>query len=178
MTSRTVRQQSTEYAPQTARAAQGRMIPTSPAVTGIVVRVAGTVPVCLDLTHVGTVEQQLGVSLGTVLVYLRTALTARTIAQGWGHAVVLARSLPPAIVGRRLVGCGPSTVAAMVQMAGMPKVRAEFEPARRDGAIPAVLRVQVGPVTWEVCDATAYASLLRAWREAARLLGDNLCVDE
>jgi hypothetical protein len=39
--------------------------------------------------------------------------------------------------------------------------------------VPAALHVQVGPVTWEVCDATAYVTLLRAWRRAARLLGDS-----
>ena len=46
-------------------------------------------------------------------------------------------------------------------------------PAHRGPDAPSVLRVPVGPLVWEVCDATAYTSLLRAWRQAARLLGDN-----
>ncbi|MFC4950179.1 hypothetical protein [Pseudonocardia sp. GCM10023141] len=44
--------------------------------------------------------------------------------------------------------------------------------------MPAVLRIAIGPVTWEVVEATAYTSMLRAWRQAARLLGDNLTDDE
>jgi hypothetical protein len=60
----------------------------------------------------------------------------------------------------------------------VPQVTAEFESARFDGAVPAMLRVQVGPITWQVRDATAYSSMLRAWRQAARLLGDNPTEDE
>lgn len=41
-----------------------------------------------------------------------------------------------------------------------------------------MLRIQVGPLVWAVCDATAYASMRRAWRQAARLLGDNPLEDE
>ena len=66
----------------------------------------------------------------------------------------------------------------MVRLAGVPRVTTSAEPARAGGAVPAVVRVQVGPVTWEVCDATAYMSMLRAWRQAARLLGDNPTEDE
>ena len=162
----------------TATSAPARTMPTGSAVMAVVVRVAGIVPARLDLTHVGTSEQQLGLSVGTVLIYLRSGVTARAVADGWARAAVLARPLSPAVTGRRPLVIGPSAVAVMVQMAGVPQVTAEFHPARADGAIPAMLRVQVGPVTWEVCDATAYASLLRAWRQAARLLGDDLGDDE
>ncbi|WP_300011087.1 hypothetical protein [Pseudonocardia sp.] len=139
----------------------------------VAVQVAGIVPVRLDLNHLGAPEQQLGMSLGTVLVYLRTAGTARTVAEGWGRAAVLARSLSVAVAGRRpLVVVGPSTIAAIVQLAGVPQVTAEYEPSRADGAA-AMLRIQVGPVEWQVRDANAYTSMLRAWRQAARLLGEN-----
>jgi hypothetical protein len=133
---------------------------------------------CLDLAHVGTAEQQLGLSLGSVLVYLRSGITARAVAEGWGQASVSAQSLSPAVVGRRPLPVGPSTVAAMVQLGGVPQVTSAFLPGRAGGAVPAALRVQVGPVTWEVCDATAYVTLLRAWRQAARLLGDSPADDE
>jgi hypothetical protein len=162
MTARTSRSRAIEQAPPSAPPALSHAIPSSSAVLNIVVRVAGVVPVRLDLNHVGTVEQQLGLSLGTVLVYLRSGLTARCVAEEWSKAGVLARSLSPAVVGRRPLAIGPSTVAAMVQLAGVPRVTSA-----------AVVRVQVGPVTWEVCDATAYVSLLRACRHAARLLGDT-----
>jgi len=165
MTARTSRQQT---ASTTTHA--GRRVPSGSAVTNVVVRVAGTVPVRLDLTQVGTMEQQLGLSLGTVLIYLRSGITARAIADGWEPAAVLTGTLSPAITGRRSVPVVTSVAAVMVQMAAIPPVRAAFQPAREDGTVPAVLRVQVGPVTWEVCDANAYVSLLRAWRQAAHLL--------
>ncbi len=130
----------------------------------------------------GTPEQQLGLSLGTVLVYLRSALTARAIADGWRDAAVLAQALSPAVTGRRPLVVGPSTVSALVRLAGVPQVIAAAEPGRAATATrPAVapmVRLRVGPVTWEVCDATAYSCLLRAWRQAARLLGDHPTGDE
>ena len=125
-------------------ATTGRTIPRSSAVRNVAVQVAGIVPVRLDLAHVGTAEQQLGMSLGTVLAYLRRAGTARTIADGWSRAAVLARSLSPAITGRRPGVVGPSTVAVMVQMAGLPQVTAEFEPTRYDGAVPAMHGSELG----------------------------------
>lgn len=155
------------------RAAQARMITSSSVVTNLVVRAAGLVPARLDLAHVGTPEQQLGLTLGGVLVYMRTGGTARAVADGWSAAAVHARSLPPAVAGRRPLVIGPTTVAAMVRLAGLPDIGAMFVPSRAGGAVPAVLRVQMGPVTWEVCDSTAYTSMLRAWRQAARLLGEN-----
>jgi len=66
----------------------------------------------------------------------------------------------------------------MVRFAGVPRVTWAFGPARAGGVVPAMLRIEVGPVTWEVCDATAYTSMLRAWRQAARLLGENPTEDE
>lgn len=162
----------------TSSTAQARMITKSSVVTNVVVRAAGLVPVRLDLAHVGTAEQQLGLTLGGVLVYLRAGVTARAIADGWTDAAVAARSLRPAVAGHRPLVIGPTTVAAMVRYAGSPRVISAFEPARAAGAVPAVLRIQAGPVTWEICDATAYTSMLRAWRQAARLLGDNPTEDE
>jgi len=135
--------------------AQARLLTASAVVTNVVVRAAGVVPARLDLTHVGTAEQQLGLALGSVLFYLRTGLTARAVAEAWSGAAVLARSLAPAVADRRPLVNGPSTVAVMVRLAGRPDVRAHAEPARAGGAVPAVVRVQVGPVTFEICDATA-----------------------
>ena len=50
---------------------QARMITKSSVVTSLTVRAAGLVPARLDLAHVGTAEQQLGLTLGTVLIYVR-----------------------------------------------------------------------------------------------------------
>jgi len=156
----------------------GRRVPVTSVVTGVIVRVAGVVPVRMDLTHVGTIEQTLGISAGKILIYMRSGITARALTRGWAETSVHAQALRPAIPGQRRLPVGPSSVAAMVQLGGVPVVRAAVHPAREGGAVPAVLRVQVGPLMWEVCDASAYESLARAWRHAARLLGDNPLDDD
>ena len=102
------------------------MIPTSTAVTNVVVRVTGIVHTRLDLTHAGTPDQMLGLSLGTVIAYLRSAPTARKIADGWAAAAVLADTLTPAITGRSPVVVGQSTVAVMARLAGSPMSRPSF----------------------------------------------------
>ncbi len=79
------------------------------------------VPARLDLNHVGTAEQQLGLTVGTVPVYMRSGTTARALAEGWSGAAVLAQSLGPAVAGDALLLVGPSTVAAMVRFAGLPR---------------------------------------------------------
>jgi hypothetical protein len=166
--------------PTTDAIREARLIPSSSAVMSIVVRVAGLVAVRHDLTHAGTPQQQLGMSLGTVLIYLRAGTTARTIAEQWTRAGVLAESLTPALVVARRgpLQVGPSTVAAMVRMGGLPRVTAALYPGRVGvaGASPMV-RVQVGPVMWEVMDATAYVSLEKAWQQAAALLGSPSTVE-
>jgi hypothetical protein len=82
--------------------------------------------------------------------------------------------LAAAVVGRRPqpAPTGLGTIAALVRLAGVPEMTVAVVPARPGSTDPAVLRLRVGPVTWQVCDATAYTGLLRAWRQAARLLDD------
>jgi len=140
MTARSARHDTADPMNQTA---QARMITSSSVVTSLVVRAAGVVPARLDLAHVGTADQQLGLSLGTVLVYLRTRITARAVADGWSDAAVLARSLGPAVTGRRPLVIGPSTVAAMVRLAGVPRVTATATPRGRGNIRRMRDRVQV-----------------------------------
>lgn len=141
-------------------------------VSSVVVRVAGRVPTRLDLRFAGTPEQQLGLSLGTVLIYLRLHLTARTVALAWGEAAAQARSLSPVLPPSRrpVVGAGPWSLSALARFAGTPRVETLLMPARPGVGLPTMLRVQVGPLVWELADAAAYTSLLRAWRSAADLL--------
>lgn len=174
MTARTRRRTATENIAPSPLPVQGRMVPAGAAVTNVVVRVVGIAPVRLDLTHVGTAEQRLGLTVGMVLIYVRSGITVRNVAEAWGHAAVLAQSLSPAIAGRRPLVIGPSTVGALVQLAGIPEVTSNLLAT----AAGQVLQIKVGPVTWELCDANAYTSLLRAWRQAARLIEDNPTEDD
>lgn len=143
-------------------------LPSHSAIVSVVVRVVGAVPVRIDVTHLGSPEQQLGLSLGTVLIYMQSATTAEAVVDGWRNAAAVARLLGPAGNPNRLLPVMPSTVGTLVRLAGVPTVVAAHVPAR--GAEPAHLRLQVGPVTWQVCDWAAYESMADGWRRAAATL--------
>lgn len=136
------------------------------------IRVAGRVPTRVDLHFAGTPEQQLGLSLGATLIYVSSYLTARTIALAWGQATPMARSLSPVLpTGRRpVLATGPWATSTMVRMFGTPAVDTMLMSARPGTNLPTMLRMQVGPITWELADAAAFTSLLEAWRTAADLL--------
>lgn len=145
-------------------------------VIGFAVRVVGRVPGRVDLQHAGTPQCQLGLSLGTVLVYLGSHYTAQLIAGAWAGAVPLANSLASNRSSRRSVlTSGPWSVAAMVRLGGTPRVTGGLVPGQPGSEVPTMLRMRVGPVTWDLCDAAAYTTTLAAWRKAAALL---VAVDE
>ncbi|MFP5023525.1 hypothetical protein [Pseudonocardia phyllosphaerae] len=136
------------------------------------VRIAGEIPTRVDLQHAGTEQQMLGLSLGTVLVYLRSHLVARTIALAWGQAAPMARSLSPLLPAARrpVVATGPWSVSTMVRFHGVPTIDSMLMTPRSGTNLPTMLRVQVGAITWELADAASYTALLNAWRQAADLL--------
>lgn len=136
------------------------------------VRVAGRVQTRTDLRFAGTPEQMLGLSLGTVLIYLNSSLAARTVALAWGQAAPMARSLSPQLPGPRrpVMATGPWSLTTMIRMIGTPTVDTLLLPAQPGTNLPTMLRIQVGPITWDLADAAAFASLLNAWRGAADLL--------
>ncbi|MBC3191675.1 hypothetical protein H7X46_11445 [Pseudonocardia sp. C8] len=141
-------------------------------VGSLAVRVAGWVPTRVDLRFAGTPQQQLGLSLGTVLVYMATHLTAHQIAEKWAAAAPAARVLSQSLPRDRrpALSSGPWLVSAMVRFAGAPTVTTDVMTSQPGRDVPTLLRVQVGPVTWELADAVAYTSMLNAWRVAADLL--------
>lgn len=142
-------------------------------VSTLAVRVAGFVPTRVDMRFAGTPEQQLGITLGAVLVYVSMHRTAAMIADKWAAAAPLARGLSHALPqGRRdaAVTAGPWLLSAMVRFAGTPVVTASMLTPQPGRDVPPLLRMQVGPVTWELADAVAYTSMLNAWRIAEDLL--------
>ena len=136
------------------------------------IRAAGSVPTRVDLRFAGTAEQMLGLSLGTVLIYLNSYLAARTVALAWGQAAPLARSLSPVLPATRrpVMATGPWSLTTMIRLFGTPSVDTLLMPARPGANLPTMLRIQVGPITWDLVDAAAYTSLLGAWRRATDLL--------
>lgn len=163
-----------------------RRVPDAEPVEGIAevmtvgVRVAGRVPTRVDLRFAGTPEQMLGLSVGTVLIYLSSHLTARTVALAWGQAAPIARSLSPVLPAARrpVMGTGPWATSTMVRMFGLPKVDSMLLSPRPGTNLPSMLRMQVGPITWELADAAAYTSLLNAWRTAADVLAVHATEDD
>ncbi|WP_298800406.1 hypothetical protein [uncultured Pseudonocardia sp.] len=65
----------------------------------------------------------------------------------------------------------------MVRVAGAPKMLTALQPGRAAAArtpqVPSTLRITIGPLQWEVCDRTAYSTMLHAWQRAAVLLGST-----
>ncbi|MBN9739184.1 MULTISPECIES: hypothetical protein [unclassified Pseudonocardia] len=141
-------------------------------VTGMVVRVAGHVPTRVDLRNAATAEQQLGLTLGAVLIYLRSHYTAHLIARSWSQAAPLAGSLTPHLTGRRrgIMSTGPFSTSALIRIGGAPDLRAALIPAEPGQERPAILRLDLGSVSWELCDAASYAALRQGWQSAADLL--------
>ncbi len=113
------------------------------------------------------------------MIYLGSHLTARTVALAWGEAAAQARSLSPVLPPSRrpVVAAGPWSLSALARFAGTPRVETLLMPARPGVGLPTMLRMQVGQVAWELADAAAYTSLLRAWRSAADLLAVHLDED-
>ena len=141
-------------------------------VAGFSVRVAGRIATLADLQFAGTEQRQLGLSLGALLFYMRSHYTAEMVARGWAAATPLAGSLPGVLVGRRagVLTTGPWTVAATVQLGGAPRVTGGLVEARAGSEVPRVLRLRVGPVAFDLCDAAAFTATLAGWRRAASLL--------
>lgn len=73
---------------------------------------------------------------------------------------------------------GPWSLTTMIRLYGPPSVDTLLVPPRYGAELPAMLRIQVGPITWEVADAAAYTSMLNAWRHAADLLAATAVEEE
>ncbi|MBC3190981.1 hypothetical protein H7X46_07890 [Pseudonocardia sp. C8] len=149
-------------------------------VLGMVVRVAGPVACRVDMRFAGTPQRQLGLSMGPVLIYLQSQYTAARVARQWRSAAPLVASLPTVLAGRRrgvMTAGGPWSTATMIRLGGAPTVSGGLVEPRPGSEAAVVLRMRVGPLVWELCDAAAYTATVRGWTLAAQMLavdGDDL----
>lgn len=143
--------------------------PTS-TVLGVTIRVAGVVPTDVGISHAGTPEAEVRVTIGDVLCYLCDRSTLTHIRCGWDQAAVAARRLREQ-VSTTWVGAEPGTypVGVIVRLVGEPRITLHTVPARPTIHAPEHLRVQVGPLVWQVLDRAAYESITACWRTAERL---------
>lgn len=142
-------------------------------VMGMVLRVAGPVAYRVDMQFAGTPERQLGLSMGMVLIYLRSHYTAVKVARAWSSAAPLVASLPPVLPGARrsvMAPKGPWSTAMMVRLGGAPNVTGGLVEPVAGTEATRMLRMRVGPLVWELCDAAAYAATLKGWKLAADML--------
>ena len=64
------------------------------------------------------------------------------------------------------VAPGPWSLSALALLAGTPRVESVLMLARPEVGLATMLRIQVGPVMWELADAVGCTSLQTAWRTA------------
>ncbi|GAA5154398.1 hypothetical protein GCM10023321_26150 [Pseudonocardia eucalypti] len=144
-------------------------------ITATAVRVAGSIPVEVSVRHIGTTDQEAGMRMGELLVYVRSPFVAERVADTWHMAkpVVCAAVPPRAAVGKLHVPVRVALVGTIVRLAGHPVCTIVGVPARSGHEHPAHVRIEVGPLAWEVCDQLAWHTITRAWRRLARMLNEH-----
>lgn len=107
-----------------------------------------------------------------MLVYPQSLFTVRLVEQQWAQTSALATSLVPVLTGSRrgVMATGPWSATALVKLGGVPRVTSTLVPEQAGVELPPVLRIEVGPMVWELCDVAAWSSMLAGWRRAADLL--------
>lgn len=130
----------------------------------VTIPVAGEVSGNVDVTHAGTAQAVVSLTIGTVLVRVGTLRAAEQIAHTWRMAALHLGSLAvdamqdPPVPG---LGVGPVGVVLSVQ----PIVFTRYDLIERPDARN-YLRMQVGPVVWLVLDRLAYWNVRKLWEQA------------
>jgi hypothetical protein len=143
-------------------------------ITAATIRVAGQVPTDISISHLGTPEQEASLRVGELLIYLRDPHIAGQAAQLWAQAKAATSALPNVIGPSRLhLPIRVGLVGVIVRLGGDPKCTTTWIPGQPGVAHPAHVRVEVGPVKWEVCDRAAWHSIGRAWALLDRQLANT-----
>lgn len=134
------------------------------AITSAAVRVAGAVPVDITAHHVGTSEQEASLRLAELLIYVRSAVLAERVARVWRQSKPVCAALPNvAGVSRLHLPVRVPLVGVVVRLAGEPACTVVGVPARPGVAQPTHVRIEIGPLVWEVCDRVAWHTITKAW---------------
>lgn len=142
-------------------------------ISSAAVRVVGQVHVDITACHVGTPEQEAAMRMGELLIYVRSAGVAKRIAQLWRQSRPMCAALAKVGQPSQLqVPVRVALVGVIVRLGGEPPCTALALPARPRVAQPAHVRIQVGPLVWEVCDQAAWHTLTNAWETVHQLLTD------
>lgn len=140
-------------------------------ITAATMRVAGQVPTEITLRHLGEPEQEASLRIGELLIYLRDPHIAEQIAQLWTQAKPATSALPNMLGASRLhLPIRVGLVGVIVRLGGDPRCTTTWMPGRSGVAHPAHVRVEVGPIVWEICDRAAWHSIGRGWTVLHRQL--------
>lgn len=140
----------------------------STVVQEVTIPASGEVDGRVDVTHAGTYHAVASVTIGTVLVRLKSRPAAEQIVETWQLAALHLDSIVEDANRDQLgpdLGVGPVGVVLAV----------ESYVATRFDAIPVqagrnYLRIRVGPVVWLVYDRAAYWSIRKLWEVAEQLI--------
>lgn len=135
--------------------------PQTKTIYSITLRVAGPQRVTVDAHHTGTQQAFLGIAIGALLVYTSQREVCGQLRRGWEHAARLAGKLPRAAQRPTTAdhAAGTGLAAAMVRLEGQVGLTIAGIPASSATGIPAHVRIQLGPLVWQVLDQTAYATI-------------------
>jgi hypothetical protein len=139
----------------------------STAVHEVTIRAVGEVDGHIDVTHAGTREAVVSVSLGPVLARLYSADVAHRIRETWKAAAVYLHRLPNKAhhLGN---ASNPAPVGIVIRIGYDVPTSAVLVPATSQLATDH-LRIQVGPLIWQIMDRAAYRSVVELWERAERM---------
>lgn len=140
-------------------------------ITAASIRIAGQVPTDISISHLGTREQEASLRIGELLIYVRDPHIVERVAQLFVQKRPAISALPHVIGARRLhLPVRVGLVGVIVRLGGNPMCTAGWITGRPGHAEPSHVRVEIGPIVWEVCDQVGWHSIGHAWSVLHRQL--------
>jgi hypothetical protein len=140
-------------------------------ITTATVRVAGETQIDIGVSHLGAPEQEVSLRTGELLIYLRDPGVAQLVVNAWRQSRPLVGALPHvAAISRLHLTPRVGMVGVIARLGGTPFCGASWVPSRAGVAEPDHIRLDVGPVSLQICDHAAWHALGRAWLTVHRHL--------
>lgn len=127
------------------------------------IRALGDIDCSVSVDEVGTAHAVASLTVGTVLARIGGRKTAEQMVETWREAALHVAKLP-ASVSETWAGpdLGVSTIGVVVRFGGDVATRHDLLPPSK-GLPTHHVRVQIGPVVWQVLDQAAHGSMVRAF---------------
>jgi hypothetical protein len=134
----------------------------------VTIRAVGKVEGHIDVAHARTPETVVTLVIGSSLIRLYRKDVVHRIRECWQSAAVNLHRLPDAVSATWL---GPTSapVGIVVRIGNDVTTSATLMPASGQLVRP-YLRIQVGPLVWQVIDRAAYESITPLWDHAHDML--------